>query len=60
MRILSQMLTGESIEKEVEAAVGDDRTLPRQVKLCFCHNYTAKTLKEIGLHFGIPNPLYPR
>jgi len=53
MRILSQRPTVERIKKEVEAVVGDDKALSRQVKLYFYHNYSGKTLKEIGLHFGI-------
>jgi hypothetical protein len=49
MRILSQRPTVERIKKEVEAVVGDDKALSRQVKLYFYHNYSGKTLKEIGL-----------
>jgi putative transposase len=53
MRVLSQRPTGERIKKEVEAVVGDDKALSRQVKLYFYHKYSGKTLKEIGLPFGI-------
>ncbi len=53
MRILSQRPTVERDKKEVEAVVGDNKALSRQVKLYFYHNYSGKTLKEIGLHFGI-------
>ncbi len=38
MRILSQRSTVERIKKEVEAVVGDDKALSRQVKLYFYHN----------------------
>jgi len=53
MRILSQRPTVERIKKEVQAVVGDDKALSRQVKLYFYHKYSGKTLKEIGLHSGI-------
>ena len=53
MRVLSQRPTVEKIKKEVEAVVGDDKALSKQFKLYFYHKYSGKTLKEIGLHFGI-------
>ncbi len=38
----------------------DDKALSRQVKLYFYHEYSVKTLKEIGLHFGInESPVSP-
>jgi putative transposase len=53
MRILSQRPTVERIKKEVEAVVGDDKALSRELKLYFYHKYSGKTLKEIGRYFAI-------
>ncbi|MBN1663702.1 MAG: transposase [Deltaproteobacteria bacterium] len=41
------------IEKETSLAFEDDPVLKKQASIYLCRKYTGKTLKEIGVHFGI-------
>ncbi|RJP67850.1 MAG: hypothetical protein C4532_13960 [Candidatus Abyssobacteria bacterium SURF_17] len=43
----------EEIENAVEKAFGKDPALARKVKLYLCHKFTAQSLKETGIRFGI-------
>lgn len=53
LKELSKRPSIKKITKEVEAVFGQDQALSKKVKLYFCHRYTGKRLKEIGMHFGI-------
>lgn len=41
------------IEHVVDAALGSDKKLARQMKLYMCHRYSGKRLREIGERYGV-------
>jgi hypothetical protein len=53
VRELAARTTPEEIDRVVEREFQKDAALARKVKLYLCHSYTALSLKEIGIHFGI-------
>jgi chromosomal replication initiation ATPase DnaA len=43
----------QDIFEEVALVFTKEKVMARNVKMYLCQRYTAKKLKEIGLHFGI-------
>jgi chromosomal replication initiation ATPase DnaA len=56
VRELVARTSPEEIEVAVERAFGKDPVLARKVKLYLCHKFTAQSLKETGIRFGVKEP----
>jgi len=52
LRELSKASTTEII-KEVNSIFAKDPSLAKKIAIYLCHKYSARTLKEIGTHFGV-------
>jgi len=53
LRALSERPTIEGITKDVRTKVGGDERLVKSSSIYFCHQYSGRSLKEIGAYFGI-------
>ncbi len=50
---LSNKPTIKEISNVVKTVLGEDPVLSKKTILYLCHRYSGRTLKEIGIHFGI-------